>query len=63
MEQKIIKIYRLRRSFKRLLKARANRIKQTKLRIWIEKNEEINVFNYWPLRLLNYKNWKQIEVK
>lgn len=49
-------------SFYKLEKSTKNRIKQTKLRIWVQKNPEIHLFNYWYLKILRKKEWMNINV-
>lgn len=53
----------LTRSIHRLEKASKNRIKQTKLRMWVEKNPEIHILNYWYLKILRRKEWINLDVE
>lgn len=50
-------------SIYKLEKATKNRIKQQKLRIWVEHNPEIHLFNYWFLKHWRKKEWMNIEVE
>jgi hypothetical protein len=43
-------------------KASKKRIEATKLRIWVERNPEIHLFNYWFLKYLRRKEWKNIDI-
>lgn len=47
----------------RLEKATKNRIKQKKLRIWVEQNPEIHLFNYWFLKHWRRREWMNIQVR
>ena len=49
-------------SFYKLEKSTKKRIRQTKLRIWVQNNPEIHLFNYWYLRYLRRKEWMNINV-
>lgn len=53
----------LARSIRKLDKASKERIKQTKLRIWVEKNPEINILNYWFLKVIRKKEWMNIDIE
>lgn len=46
----------------RLEKASKNRIKQKRLRIWVERNPEINLFNYWYLKIWRRKEWINLDI-
>lgn len=50
------KVYRVYSAIGRVDKAEKNRIKQTKLRIFVEKNKHVNITNYWYYRYIN-KKW------
>jgi hypothetical protein len=49
-------------SIRVLDKVSKKRIEATKLRIWVERNPEIHLFNYWFLKYLRRKEWKNINV-
>ncbi len=42
-------------------KSEKSKTKQRKLRIWVEKNPEINLFNYWYLKFDRRKGWINIK--
>ncbi len=53
--------WKLRRSIISLNKATAEKIRNTKLRIWIERNPEIHLFNFWILKQTRRKEWMNIK--
>ncbi|KKM60366.1 hypothetical protein LCGC14_1542590 [marine sediment metagenome] len=53
----------LERSISDLNKASENRIISTKQRIWVERNPEINIFNYWILKHLRKDEWMNLNIE
>ena len=52
----------LERSIYNLDKATKERIIAKKQRIWVERNPEINILNYWILKYLRKEEWMNIDV-
>lgn len=50
-------------SIRNLDKASKKRIIATKQRIWVQRNPEIHIFNYWFLKHLRKKEWMNIKLK
>jgi hypothetical protein len=48
-------------SIRRLDKATTKRIQATKLRIWVQNNLEINIFNYWLYKIIRRSEWINID--
>ncbi len=49
-------------SIKRLDKSTKKRIQATKLRIWVQNNPEINIFNYWLYKVIRRSEWINIDL-
>ncbi len=55
-------LYNMLESRVRLEKATKKRIKATKLRIWVHKNPEINIINYWLYKIVRRSEWINIDI-
>lgn len=53
----------LERSIHNLDKATKERIIAKKQRIWVERNPEINIFNYWILKHVRKDEWMNIDIE
>jgi hypothetical protein len=49
-------------SIKYLDKSTKKRIEATKLRIWVDKNPEINILNYWLYKIIRKSEWMNIDI-
>lgn len=49
-------------SISRLDEATKKRIEATKLRIWVQNNLEINIFNYWLYKIIRRSEWINIDL-